>query len=426
MIAQEWKAYTSTFLVPEEKALIQELKPLMKVADDSVAQMAALIRAGDRDALAAYTASEMYPAFDPMQGVVSDLIQLQLDVSQDAYKASLAGVEALTWRMLITTLLAIGLGGAFAVFITSRLTRQLGAEPHEVVDLAQAVTAGDLTRRVNLRQGDTESIMAAMKEMIARLSALVDGVRESALSVSTASVQIEQGNHDLSQRTEEQASALEETAASMEQIGSTVVHNAEHVGQASQMAADANAMARQGGDAVQQVVETMKVISGSSKKIGDIIGVIDAIAFQTNILALNAAVEAARAGEQGRGFAVVASEVRNLAQRSAEAAKEIKGLISSSADHVSQGMALVDRAGGTMTEVLESIQRVSGLMSEISAASKEQSAGIGQVSAAVSQMDQVTQQNAAMVEESAAAASSLKKRASELVDAVSVFRVVQR
>ena len=426
VIAEEWRGYTSTYLVPEEKALIEKLKPLMKTADDSVEQMTVLIKAADRDALAGYTATEMYPAFDPMQGVISDLIQLQLDVSQEVYQASVAGVEALTWRMLVTTLLAIGLGGAAAFFITRRLTRQLGAEPHEVVDLAQAVTSGDLTRQVHLRHGDTASIMAAMQVMMARLSALVQEVRQNAASVSAASVQIEQGNHDLSQRTEEQASALEETAASMEQIGSTIVHNTAHVNQASQMAGDANAMARQGSEAVQRVVETMKVISGSSQKIGEIIGVIDGIAFQTNILALNAAVEAARAGEQGRGFAVVASEVRNLAQRSAEAAKEIKGLISSSADHVTQGMTLVDRAGGTMGEVLASIQRVSGLMSEISAASNEQSAGIGQVSAAVSQMDQTTQQNAALVEESAAAASSLKRQASDLVDAVSVFRVIER
>ena len=424
VISKEWKAYTSTYLVPEERELIQKLQPLMKTADDSVFQMVGLIQAGDRDALAAYTARQMYPAFDPMQGVIADLIQVQLDVSKTAYDESVVGVRNLTWGMVLATVVAMVLGGWAGLFITRRLTRQLGAEPHEVVDLAKAVSAGDLTRQVTLRAGDTVSIMAAIKEMIDRLSALVGEVRLSAHSVATASIQIADGNHALSQRTEEQASALEETAASMEEIGSTVVHNAEHVTQASQMAETANALARKGGEAVQQVVETMETINNSSKKMDDIIGVIDGIAFQTNILALNAAVEAARAGDQGRGFAVVASEVRVLAQRSAEAAKEIRGLIASSSDHVAQGLALVGRAGGAMSEVVGSIQRVSGLMSEISAASKEQSAGIGQVSSAVSQMDQVTQQNAALVEESAAAASSLQKKASDLVDSVSVFRTI--
>jgi methyl-accepting chemotaxis protein len=424
VIAKDWAAYTSTYLVPKEQALIQQLKPLMKAADDSVVRMEALIKADDHDGLAAYTAQDMYPAFDPMQGVIAELIQVQLDVSRRAYEDSVAGARSLMWGMVSATLLAIGLGGAVAFFITRRLTRQLGAEPHEVVDLAQAVTAGDLSRRVPLRAGDTDSIMAAMKEMMVRLSALVEGVRQSAISVAEASGQIAQGNNALSQRTEEQASALEETAASMEEIGSNVLHNAANVGNASQMAVTANGLADQGGQAVRQVVETMKVISASSKQIGEITGVIDGIAFQSNILALNAAVEAARAGEQGRGFAVVANEVRNLAKRSADAAREIKELIASSAGHVEQGMAMVERAGGAMAEVVASIQRVTVLMGEVSLASHEQSAGVSQVSDAVSQMDVVTQKNAALVEESAVAASALKQKAKELVDAVSVFRVL--
>jgi methyl-accepting chemotaxis protein len=426
VIAEEWAAYTSTYLVPKEQTLIGQLKPLMKAADDSVVRLAALINAGDRDALAAYTASEMYPAFDPMQGVIGELIQLQLDVSREAYEGSVSGVRFLLWAMGLATLGAVALGAAAAWWITRKLTRQLGAEPIEVVHLARAVSEGDLTQDVVLRQGDRESIMAAMKEMIARLTELIEGVRQSAIGVASASTQIAQGNSDLSQRTEEQASALEETSASMEEIGTTVLQNTEHVGQASQLAQTANALALQGGDAVQRVVATMKTISDSSQRMGDIVGVIDGIAFQTNLLALNAAVEAARAGEQGRGFAVVASEVRVLAQRSAEAAREIKGLIASSATHVGQGLALVDRAGSTMGEVVGSIQRVSQLMSEVSVASREQSAGIAQVGSAVSQMDQATQQNAALVEESAAAAASLQNQASGLVKAASVFRTLDR
>ncbi len=250
-------------------------------------------------------------------------------------------------------------------------------------------------------------------------------MRNSSDSIATGSAQIASGNADLSQRTEEQASALEETAASMEQLGSTVKANADSAREANQLAISASTVAIQGGEVVGQVVETMKGINDSSKRIADIISVIDGIAFQTNILALNAAVEAARAGEQGRGFAVVASEVRSLAQRSAEAAKEIKVLITASVERVEQGTTLVGQAGTTMVEVVSSIKRVTDIMGEISAASTEQSAGVSQVGEAVSQMDQVTQQNAALVEESAAAAESLKSQAQQLVQAVAVFKINQ-
>jgi methyl-accepting chemotaxis protein len=262
--------------------------------------------------------------------------------------------------------------------------------------------------------------MVAMKDSLTRV---VGDVRGNAESVATASAQIAQGNLDLSQRTEEQASALEETAASMEQLGSTVKQNADNARQANQLAQSASAVATEGGDVVNDVVKTMKGINDSSRRIADIIGTIDSIAFQTNILALNAAVEAARAGEQGRGFAVVASEVRSLAQRSAEAAREIKTLITASVEQVDQGTALVDKAGSTMQQVVTSIKRVTDIMGEISSASIEQSAGVSQVGEAVSQMDQVTQQNAALVEESAAAAESLRAQAQQLVQAVAVFRL---
>jgi len=253
----------------------------------------------------------------------------------------------------------------------------------------------------------------------------VHRVRLNADSVATASAEISQGNSDLSMRTEEQASALEETAASMEELSSTVRQNAENARQGNQLAQNASTVAVRGGEVVGQVVDTMKGINDASRKIADIIGVIDGIAFQTNILALNAAVEAARAGEQGRGFAVVASEVRSLAGRSAEAAKEIKGLISDSVQRVEQGTVLVDQAGTTMAEVVAAIRRVTDIMGEISAASTEQSQGVAQVGEAVTQMDQATQQNAALVEESAAAAESLKLQAQQLVQAVAVFKLAQ-
>jgi methyl-accepting chemotaxis protein len=320
-------------------------------------------------------------------------------------------------------LLALVAAVVAGVLITRSLTRALGAEPAELSDAASRVADGDLTTRLQVRSGDTTSVMAAMERMQTSLTRVVATVRQGSESVSTASAEIAQGNHDLSARTESQASALEETAASMEELSSTVKQNADNARQANQLAQSASTVAVKGGEVVAQVVDTMKGINDSSKKISDIISVIDGIAFQTNILALNAAVEAARAGEQGRGFAVVASEVRSLAGRSADAAKEINTLINASVERVEQGTVLVDQAGATMTEVVGSIRRVTDLMGEISAASSEQSAGVAQVGEAVTQMDQATQQNAALVEEMAAAASSLKSQAQDLVGTVAVFKL---
>ena len=304
------------------------------------------------------------------------------------------------------------------------VTRSITAPMIRAKDAAERVAEGDLTvELVADGKDETAQVLAALGHMKDNLTSIVSGVRANAEGVATASAQIAQGNMDLSQRTEEQASALEETAASMEQLNATVKQNADNAKQANQLALNASTVAIRGGDEVAQVVDTMKGINHSSKKIADIISVIDGIAFQTNILALNAAVEAARAGEQGRGFAVVASEVRNLAGRSAEAAKEIKSLITASVERVEQGSALVDRAGATMTEVVGSIKRVTDIMGEISAASTEQSQGVAQVGEAITQMDQVTQQNAALVEESAAAAESLRTQADALVQAVSVFKI---
>ena len=353
---------------------------------------------------------------------IEALNQEQTGVMQQAGKDAVATgteVRATVW-------VVGGFSLIFAVLVGVWIIRSITGPINEAVAVSTAVAAGDLSLQFEAAgKSETAQLLISLKNMQASLVKVVSNVRENSESVATASAQIAQGNNDLSQRTEQQASALEQTAASMEQLGATVKQNADNARQANQLAMSASTIAIKGGDVVSQVVETMKGINDSSKRIADIISVIDGIAFQTNILALNAAVEAARAGEQGRGFAVVASEVRSLAGRSAEAAKEIKSLIGTSVERVEQGTTLVDRAGATMNEVVHSIRRVTDIMGEISAASTEQSAGLSQVGQAVSQMDQVTQQNAALVEESAAAAESLKVQAQALVQVVAVFKLSQ-
>ncbi|WP_308609558.1 methyl-accepting chemotaxis protein [Massilia aquatica] len=325
--------------------------------------------------------------------------------------------------MLGLTIGSLALGLALGWLITRRLTRQLGGEPAYAARMAGAIAAGELAGAIAIRPGDTSSLLHAMETMRAALAGIVIEVRSGTDTIATASAQIAAGNLDLSSRTEEQASSLEETASSMEQLTSTVKQNADNARDANQLALSASHVAGRGGVVVGEVVRTMASINDSSRKIVDIIGVIDGIAFQTNILALNAAVEAARAGEQGRGFAVVASEVRNLAQRSAAAAKEIKTLINDSVDKVDAGARLVDQAGVTMAEIVESITRVTGIMSGIASASMEQTAGIEQVNMAISQMDEVTQQNAALVEQAAAAAAAMQEQAATLAQVVGVFRL---
>jgi methyl-accepting chemotaxis protein len=324
---------------------------------------------------------------------------------------------------VIGSVVLVGVLLGISVLIARSIVTQLGGEPTDANAITHRMAKGDLSVDIVLHAGDTSSIMHGIKTMRDNVAHIVSNVREGSNGVAASSAEIAQGNHDLSARTEHQASALEETAATMEELSAQVKHNADNARQANQLAANASVVAVKGGEVVGRVVETMKDINASSRKIADIIGVIDGIAFQTNILALNAAVEAARAGEQGRGFAVVASEVRSLASRSADAAKEIKQLIHASVERVEQGTVLVDEAGITMTEVVGSIRRVSDLVGEISAASNEQATGVAQVGEAVATMDQTTQQNAALVEQMAAAASSLNSQAASLVQTVSVFKL---
>ena len=347
----------------------------------------------------------------------------------DAAERDLLVVRAARAEDLRTFDHSVLIGGSLAalvigVLFAGLLTRSITGPVHRAVEVAERVAAGDLTQNVQAQgQDEIARLLQAMQTMQDRLSGVVVDIQRGADSVSTASSEISQGNTDLSSRTEEQASALEQTSASMKELATTVKRNSEDAEHGNQLAVQASTVATRGGEVVGQVVQTMKGINDSSRKIADIISVIDGIAFQTNILALNAAVEAARAGEQGRGFAVVASEVRSLAQRSADAAKEIKALITDSVGRVEAGSALVDEAGSTMTEVVHAIREVSQIMAGISSASRQQSAGVDQVGEAVRQMDQTTQQNAALVEQSAAAAESLRAQARQLVDAVAIFRM---
>ncbi|MGN8004890.1 methyl-accepting chemotaxis protein [Acidovorax sp. 22279] len=419
-IDANWKAYLATQLVPEETQLVERFKPLQAKADAATDVLAGHFKSGDVAALTAFAAKEMYPAIDPLQEVLGQLMQVQLDRAKAEYDSAAASYQ--TIRALAVTAVVAGI--VLAVLMGGAMIRQISRALGDAVQITDAVAQGDLTVAIHARGKDEiAQLLSGLTAMRDNLAHVVSGVRGNAQGVASASAEIASGNNDLSIRTEQQASALQETAASMEELSSTVKQNADNARQANQLAMSASTVAGQGGDVVAEVVTTMKGINDSSKKIADIISVIDGIAFQTNILALNAAVEAARAGEQGRGFAVVAGEVRNLAQRSAEAAKEIKSLITASVERVEQGTQLVDKAGTTMTEVVGAIRRVTDIMGEISAASSEQSTGVSQVGEAVTQMDQVTQQNAALVEEMAAAASSLSHQAQALVGAVAVFKL---
>ncbi len=363
---------------------------------------------------------KMHPAQQAYFSAMDALLQQQQQQLGQATGATERAANSVRGMLLATTLVVMALGGLLAWWIIRSITEPL----RQAVRVARSVAAGNLQEPIEAQgRNEVAQLLLALKDMQGALARVVTHVRQGAQNVLGGSTEIAQGNMDLSNRTEAQAGALEETSASMQELRDAVAHNADNAQQANTLACDASAVAERGGAVVGQVVDTMRDINTSSQKIADIIGVIDGIAFQTNILALNAAVEAARAGEQGRGFAVVASEVRALAGRSAEAAREIKGLISASVERVAQGSNLVDKAGATMQEVVQSIRRVTALVGEISSASAEQRSGVAQIGEAIVQMDHVTQQNAALVEQIAAAATGLSTQAQELVQAVAVFQV---
>ncbi len=352
-----------------------------------------------------------------------DLVQLEQQLAQANYERASAAFGKAVVAMIAILVFALAISVGISIFMSRIIVRQIGGELDYAADVIRQVSEGDLTVVVETKARDQSSLLFAMKRMSENLTNIVTGVRDTTESITTASREIAQGNSDLSQRTEQQASSLEETASSMEELTTTVKQNAENAKQANQLSMSASDIAVKGGQVVDEVVQTMASINTSSKKIADIISVIEGIAFQTNILALNAAVEAARAGEQGRGFAVVASEVRNLAQRSAAAAKEITALIAASVDKVDAGTRQVDQAGATMHEVVTAVRRVTDIMAEIAAASNEQSTGIEEVNHAIVQMDDVTQQNAALVEQAAAAAEAMQGQAEALKEAVGVFKL---
>ncbi|HJV74633.1 MAG TPA: methyl-accepting chemotaxis protein [Noviherbaspirillum sp.] len=409
--------------LPEGKALMGKIKETRAQYVASFTKFGKMIEEGKTEQAIETMRSETLPILYALQDHIAAFVELQnrtvVTSGQDVQK----NVDSIRMGMLILGALALFIGIVAAHFITRGLLKQLGGEPAQAAEVAGKIAAGDLAVTVETKANDQSSTLFAMKQMRDSLANIVGQVRHGTETIATASSQIAAGNLDLSARTEEQASSLEETASSMDEIIGTVKQNADNARQANQLALTAAEIASKGGAVVAEVVDTMGSIHDSSKRIVDIISVIEGIAFQTNILALNAAVEAARAGEQGRGFAVVATEVRSLAQRSSSAAKEIKSLIDDSVERVDAGAKLVDQAGATMRDIVASVNRVTDIMGEITAASAEQTTGIEHISRAISEMDKVTQQNAALVEEAATASASMQEQAADLARLVSLFRL---
>jgi len=419
-------AFSTMKVSADERAGLERIKAIEARAMPLAAKAIALRNAGDAEGARQLVLTQVKPAFVEWLAAINRFIDLEESMSQAESAKARSTAHGFQAFMLVLLGAALVAGAVLATLITRSIRGALGAEPDEVKQLALAVDRGELYHAAAATRGDggkRQSIMAALSEMSGNLRNTVTDVRDAATGVATISAQIAAGNSDLSARTEDQAASLEETASAMEQLTATVKQNDGHAREANQLARNASDIAKQGGAIVEEVVDTMAAINTSSRKIVDIIGVIDGIAFQTNILALNAAVEAARAGEQGRGFAVVATEVRNLAQRSAAAAKEIKQLIDASVNNVENGTRLVERAGETMEQIVASVQQVTDVMGEISSASHEQSLGIEEVHKAIALMDQVTQQNAALVEQAGAAVGSLQDQALHLTQAVGVFQL---
>jgi methyl-accepting chemotaxis protein len=417
---------TATVNTEKGKQLLREVQIAGEHYAEGQRMIEALAAAGQREQVAALLVSFVQKQQNDYINAVRGLTSHETELMQVAGRETLDDASNATRLILTLAALAVALGTASAVLIVRSLLRQLGGEPRIAAEVARRIADGDLTREIPVRLGDNQSLLAAMRAMQQSLSNLVEQVRMGVDAVMVASGQIAAGNQDLSSRTENMASNLAKTAASMEHLNSSVRQSADNARQAVQLASGASQAAGNGGDLVEKVVATMGEIASSSDKMAEIINVIDGIAFQTNILALNAAVEAARAGEQGRGFAVVASEVRNLAQRSAQAAREIKDMICDSSQKVDLGSRLVNDTGTTMGSIVTEVKRVAGLITEITASSLQQSSGINQVNQAVTQLDHVTQQNAALVEQAAAAAACLKEQAQQLAGAVAIFQIAHK
>ncbi|WP_040786009.1 methyl-accepting chemotaxis protein [Massilia niastensis] len=411
---------------PDERQILASIKEIEARTLPMIAKVIALRQAGEPDRAKELMLTEARPAFVEWLARINKFIDLQEEMNQSESAHAREVASGFQELMLIMCAAAVATGTLVAAVIVRAILRALGGEPAQASAIANRIATGDLAVVIDTDESNRSSVLFAMKDMRDSLLKIVAEVRSSTHAISAATHEIASGNLNLSSRTELQASSLQETASAMEQLTSTVKQNADNALQANRLAVSAAAVALKGGEVVSQVVKTMESINTSSKKIVDIISVIDGIAFQTNILALNAAVEAARAGEQGRGFAVVATEVRNLAQRSAAAAKEIKILIGDSVDKVDAGSQLVAEAGSTMDEIVGSVNRVTDIMADITAASQEQSVGIEQVNRAIGQMDQVTQQNAALVDEAAAGASSLQEQAKNLGNVVAIFKLAGR